>query len=72
MLRRKLPEEVLAGRRLLPSSLFRRDDVTSYLANLDRALDATEVELGESGTRRPVRADPTARPSHGFGVVGRT
>ncbi|MBB3604581.1 cytochrome P450 [Mycolicibacterium sp. BK556] len=50
MLRRKLPDEVFAGRRLLPSSLFRRDDVTSYLANLDRALDATEVELGESGS----------------------
>ncbi|WP_237159172.1 cytochrome P450 [Mycolicibacterium rhodesiae] len=50
MLRRKLPDEVFAGRRLLPSSLFRRDDVTSYLANLDRALDATEIELGESGT----------------------
>ncbi|BBX07233.1 cytochrome P450 [Mycolicibacterium aichiense] len=50
MLRRKLPEEVFAGRRLLPSSLFRRDDVTSYLANLDRALDATEIELGEGGT----------------------
>ncbi len=50
MLRRKLPDEVFAGRRLLPSSLFRRDDVTSYLANLDRALDATEAELGKSGT----------------------
>lgn len=50
MLRRKLPDEVFVGRRLLPSSLFRRDDVTSYLANLDRALDATEAELGESGT----------------------
>lgn len=50
MLRRKLPDEVFAGRRLLPSALFRRDDVTSYLANLDRALDATEVELGESGS----------------------
>ncbi|WP_179468776.1 cytochrome P450 family protein [Mycolicibacterium vinylchloridicum] len=50
MLRRKLPDEVFAGRRLLPSSLFRRDDVTSYLANLDRALDATEVELGKSGS----------------------
>ncbi|WP_167103299.1 cytochrome [Mycobacterium sp. DL592] len=50
MLRRKLPDEVFVGRRLLPSSLFRRDDVTSYLANLDRALDATEAELVESGT----------------------
>ena len=50
MLRRKLPDEIFAGRRLLPGSLFRRDDVTSYLANLDRALDATEVELGERGS----------------------
>ncbi|WP_319444988.1 MULTISPECIES: cytochrome [unclassified Mycobacterium] len=50
MLRRKLPDEVFAGRRLLPSSLFRRDDVTSYLANLDHALDATEAELGERGS----------------------
>jgi cytochrome P450 len=50
MLRRKLPDEVFAGRRLLPSSLFRRDDVSSYLANLDHALDATEAELGERGS----------------------
>lgn len=49
MLRRKLPDEVFAGRRLLPSSLFRRDDVSSYLANLDHALDATELELGGHG-----------------------
>ncbi|MBJ7340005.1 cytochrome P450 [Mycolicibacterium sp.] len=49
MLRRKVPEDVFAGRRTLPTSLFRRDDVTSYLANLDRALDATETELGERG-----------------------
>jgi cytochrome P450 len=50
MLRRKLPDEIFAGRRLLPGSLFRRDDVTSYLTNLDRALDATEDELGERGS----------------------
>ncbi|MDT5072329.1 MAG: hypothetical protein QOH82_1649 [Mycobacterium sp.] len=50
MLRRKLPDEVFAGRRLLPSSLVRRDDVSSYLANLDHALDATEAELGERGS----------------------
>jgi hypothetical protein len=50
MLRRKLADEVFAGRRLLPSALFRRDDVTSYLANLDRALDATEDELGAEGS----------------------
>jgi cytochrome P450 len=51
MLRRKLPDEVFAGRRLLPSSLFRRDDVTSYLTNLDHALDATEDELGARGSK---------------------
>ncbi|BDX32618.1 hypothetical protein TUM20985_31650 [Mycobacterium antarcticum] len=50
MLRRKLPDEVFAGRRVLPGSLFRRDDVSSYLTNLDHALDATEAELGERGT----------------------
>jgi cytochrome P450 len=49
MLRRKLPDEVFVGRRLLPSSLFRRDDVSSYLINLDNALDATERELGARG-----------------------
>jgi cytochrome P450 len=50
MLRRKLPEEVFTGRRLLPSALFRRDDVSSYLANLDHALDVTEDELGDHGS----------------------
>jgi len=50
MLRRKLPDEVFVGRRLLPDSLFRRDDVSSYLAHLDQALDATEAELGERGS----------------------
>lgn len=49
MLRRKLPDELFAGRRTLPNTLFRRDDVTSYLANLERALDYTEAELGDRG-----------------------
>ena len=38
MLRRKLPDEIFEGRRLLPSTLFRRDDVAGYLANLDGRL----------------------------------
>ncbi|MET0454719.1 MAG: cytochrome [Mycobacterium sp.] len=50
MLRRKLPDEIFVGRRLLPNALFRRDDVSSYLANLGHALDATEDELGEAGS----------------------
>lgn len=49
MLRRKLPDELFAGRRTLPNTLFRRDDVTSYLANLERALDHTETEMGGRG-----------------------
>ncbi len=46
MLRRKLPDEIFAGRRVLPASLFRRDDVASYLANLRWALNETVTELG--------------------------
>lgn len=49
MLRRKLPDEIFDGRRTLPGSLFRRDDVAAYLDNLDRALDATVAELGAFG-----------------------
>ncbi len=50
LLRRKLPEEIFDGRRILPSTLFRRDDVAGYLANLDRALDAAADELGAAGS----------------------
>ena len=49
MLRRKLPDEIFNGRRILPTSLFRRGDVASYLTNLDRALDHTVTELGSEG-----------------------
>ena len=49
MLRRKLPDEIFLGRRTLPSGLFRRDDVASYLANLSRAMDVAERELGDQG-----------------------
>ena len=50
MLRRKLPDEIFLGRRTLPSQLFRRDDVASYLANLSRALDVADRELGDQGS----------------------
>ncbi len=49
MLRRKVPDEVFADRRTLPHELFGREDVTTYLANVERALDATVVELGDAG-----------------------
>ncbi len=67
MLRRKLPNEVFAGRRMLPGSLFRRDDVSSYLANLDHALDATEAELGEHGVVELF--DLTRRLGHRMGLA---
>jgi cytochrome P450 len=50
MLRRKLPDEIFDGRRILPGTLFRRDDVVGYLANLDRALEQTTTELGAAGS----------------------
>jgi cytochrome P450 len=50
MLRRKLPDEIFAGRRILPNALFRRDDVAAYLINLDRALEHTAAELGPAGS----------------------
>ncbi len=49
MLRRKLPDEIFVGRRTLPHQLFGRDDVASYLANVERALDAVVEELATAG-----------------------
>ena len=50
MLRRKIPDEVFDGRRTLPHELFGRDDVATYLDNVDRALAATVVELADTPT----------------------
>ena len=49
MLRRKLPDEMFVGRRILPHQLFGREDVATYLHNVQRALDDTFVELGRAG-----------------------
>lgn len=49
MLRRKLPDELFAGRRTLPHELFTRQVTADVLAHLERALDATIEELGPSG-----------------------
>ncbi len=49
MLRRKLPDEIFVGRRVLPNQLFGRDDVAAYLTNVQRALDDTVLELGAAG-----------------------
>ena len=67
MLRRKLPDEIFDGRRTLPGSLFRRDDVASYLINLDQALDQTVSELGDEGTVDLF--DLTRRLGHRMGLA---
>ena len=67
MLRRKLPDEIFNGRRMLPSSLFRRDDVASYLVNLDQALEQTVAELGPEGTVDLF--DLTRRLGHRMGLA---
>ncbi len=67
MLRRKLPDEIFEGRRILPSTLFRRDDVADYLANLDWALRETTTELGSSGSVDVF--DLTRRLGHRMGLA---
>jgi cytochrome P450 len=67
MLRRKLPGEIFDGRRTLPNLLFRRDDVASYLVNLDRALEQTVAELGPDGTVDLF--DLTRRLGHRMGLA---
>ena len=49
MLRRKLPDEVFDGRRVLPHQLFGRDDVAAYLRNVELAVEAMVDELGPEG-----------------------
>jgi len=67
MLRRKLPDEIFVGRRVLPNSLFRRDDVASYLTNLHWALDRTVAELGSEGSVDLF--DLTRRLGHRMGLA---
>ena len=67
MLRRKLPDDVFADRRTLPGTLFRRDDVAFYLANLDLALRQTTVELGPAGSVDVF--DLTRRLGHRMGLA---
>lgn len=49
LLRRKLPDELFAGRRTFPHDLFGRDDVRRYLDTLDRAIAVSFDELGDTG-----------------------
>jgi cytochrome P450 len=67
MLRRKLPNDIFLGRKTLPNTLFRRDDVALYLANLGRALEQTTTELGAGG--RVDVFDLTRRLGHRMGLA---
>src|SRR5580704_5823989 len=49
MLRRKLPDEMFVGRRVLPHQLFGREDVAAYLRNVELAVEAAADELGSEG-----------------------
>lgn len=49
LLRRKLPDELFAGRRTFPHELFGRDDVVQYLGALDEAIGVSFDELGDAG-----------------------
>ena len=49
LLRRKLPDELFAGRRTFPHDLFKRDDVVQYLGALDQAITVSFDELGDAG-----------------------
>ncbi len=67
MLRRKLPDGIFDGRRVLPGTLFRKGDVAVYLTNLEAALDASIAELGESGEADVF--DLTRRLGHRLGLA---
>jgi cytochrome P450 len=67
MLRRKLPDEIFDGRRILPSTLFRRDDVAGYLSNLEWALQQATAELGSAGSVDVF--DLTRRLAHRMGLA---
>jgi cytochrome P450 len=67
MLRRKLPEDIFDGRRILPSTLFRRNNVAGYLSNLEWALQQATAELGSAGSVDVF--DLTRRLAHRMGLA---
>ena len=67
MLRRKVPDELFAGRRTFPHDLFGRDDSATYMANVRSALDVTIDELGAMGSVDVF--DLTRRLGHRVGLA---
>jgi cytochrome P450 len=50
VLKRKVPPELLDGRRTFPHDLFARQEVEDYLENLEEAMRVQIDELGDGGT----------------------
>ena len=67
MLRRKVPDELFAGRRTFPHDLFGRDDSAMYMANVRSALEVTIDELGATGSVDVF--DLTRRLGHRVGLA---
>jgi hypothetical protein len=67
MLRRKLPDEIFAGRRVLPTSLFRRDDVASLPRQPALGAGPHGGRVGRRRLRGTLRSHPQARPPDGPG-----
>lgn len=49
LLRHKVPDELFVGRRTRPHDLFRSDDTSTYLRNLEQAIEEQLEELGSQG-----------------------
>ena len=67
MLRRKVPDELLVGRRTFPHDLFGRNDSATYMDNVRSALVSTVDELGPAGTIDVF--DLTRRIGHRVGLA---
>jgi cytochrome P450 len=67
MLRRKVPDELFAGRRTFPHDLFGRDDSAAYMENVRSALVVTIDELGPTGVVDVF--DLTRRLGHRVGLA---
>ena len=68
MLVRKLPEELFAGVRTMAHDLFGAQDVETYLAHLDHALD---LELGDARARRARSTRSRSRAASATGSASR-
>ncbi len=74
MLLRKLPAELFEGRRTFAHDLFGASDVTSYLPNVDHAIEAAIQEIVDPSAEetQPIRSDAfdfARRLGHRIGIT---